>query len=555
MNKYNRAALNHFADAENGAYLRAQINNHFKNMAIARYLETAFTKHHGNYVAAMEHEHLSTDLITSRYHSDQDVVTQVACLNTLFVNYMIDFLSQMFLRMETHEKLTNRNALAVNDGLNATSRTVVSAMPRARVCDLDTSAVDNPELDYLTGNNSQSFHHQEREGEKRRFRRNLVRKDVDQLVVHGAVRESADKALERQWYAHRAPQIRDDPVGELVRDRGAPGFRNQNEFPYGDRTAEGMPQLAAKSSETKCASGAPSAPGGTCAPRTQLCGPAYNHTMPRTGNQLNPRSESMVTRPTIHGGNSLCGFSAGNVHLGDNVTGGFHPEEHEYGTSESRYTGERADNEYSPVDQLLSTAYIQTLNEQKGEAPRPDAIQSAFDRAQRGPPRNNHCNPQNNVKLWHDGDGFKDQSNPSEMKELLEQRKFRSMNPGMAPACYQCAACLSNRTEMCVNSPTAYGAKHGDMPGEQIPFYERALYMREHDRDAEEAIGGFELDSINRGYGRDMMSLHCRIANKVPCGKPPVPIRKGYDQKAGPSYEDTVRQQVRAPNAAWTFKT
>ncbi len=109
----------------------------------------------------------------------------------------------------------------------------------------------------------------------------------------------------------------------------------------------------------------------------------------------------------------------------------------------------------------------------------------------------------NDGKLWVDGDGWVDQSNPKAMERMMSQKHFRNgwrkgRNNHVENDGYNedCALCRMHEF-------------HIDHAFAQIPFYERAIYRRDYDRDAEESIGGFERDCIIQK--NDMRSLLCRI--------------------------------------------
>jgi len=92
----------------------------------------------------------------------------------------------------------------------------------------------------------------------------------------------------------------------------------------------------------------------------------------------------------------------------------------------------------------------------------------------------NNCSDPQGLKLWQNGAGFVDDTDPEAMRRLLTRKTFRSYNKD----------------------------------GSQIPWYIRNMHVRNYDREVDEAVGGFEYDCQSRGYGEDLKSLYCRIQNK-----------------------------------------
>lgn len=138
-------------------------------------------------------------------------------------------------------------------------------------------------------------------------------------------------------------------------------------------------------------------------------------------------------------------------------------------------------NQYDPADVLMSAPKIQLLN---GNNPTKDPN-----------------NPQNNVKVWADGWGFSDTSDQQQYWNMLAQKNFRNYYP----------------TGSC---PTGAAAVFEDTPC-QIPWFERALYKRNYERDVDETIGGFEYTSPQFGT-YDMSSLQCRVNKQNKINKGPT---------------------------------
>lgn len=235
------------------------------------------------------------------------------------------------------------------------------------------------------------------------------------------------------------------------------------------------------------------------------------------------------------GGNSHCSYALAGNKWGPQFEYQGVPDQLENGDYCNRFTGEAPSNYYDPVEQLLNTPYIQTLNDQYGCDSGRNAnetfrvVRSAYERGKYGPAMVSAERAQNNVKLWTDGAGFVDQDNQKAMEKLMNRRIFRSFNLGR-----------KMKNGVCVPS-TEYGTKHGDLASEQIPWFERALYNRYYERDVEESLGGFELDGLNRGYGKDMGSLYCRLpGHKYNCSKKEEQrkLPSGYNQRTNaPQWE------------------
>lgn len=103
-----------------------------------------------------------------------------------------------------------------------------------------------------------------------------------------------------------------------------------------------------------------------------------------------------------------------------------------------------------------------------------------------------------NVKLWTDGDGWVDQTNPAAMKRLLTTASSRS---AYAP---------EDRTMAGLQSAVLAG----ELSENNIPWYRKALHRRNHDRDLDETLGGDEYGNIQ--YAHDMGSLYCRMRRGPP---------------------------------------
>jgi len=748
MNKYNLAVLNNFRDQENISYLHVKILNHYSgNNVVARYLRGSLIQSLMNFADMAEKEDfMYTQPQTTVYGRSQNenVLEGVACMNMRYMDYIFDFIDQNILydgdratAADTRSQMTNTDTWDVNDGLNASSRTIVQSMPRNKLCDTDTSWIDEPNMKSLVPALDQQYKAiQVREITNDNGGGKCDARQLSTVSNPSRTVKTVAETLESWRYPTRGAMIRDDPVGEIVRDRDAPKFRNQNEFPYGNSgltsykgnpgnsapgfldgsrpppelarnpnetyqgesvsreylqrneypyesnvymprqlaqrrqhtreqkccdfgdcglctrggasdTREGYqtrPQLATKYDTVSAASGVYNKQ--SCAKGCQRggCGGngggCVNYTAHpnglRTPNSLHgaksgllgesemnklastyadgvinntrfvfrdyangraPRrdgydelhtgdavaSQNLKTAP----GNSLCAYSPANIMIGD----GFHyrgtdnngPDD---GTYADKYTGvdEISSITNSPLDRLLSTKMIQSLNNQYGDVPTPEAVSSVYDmqagrkRAEanyggsniftggtfggndRPPIRSGFLEkslskidtrddnskgyhfssdgvqflrsegfadrmrdydlrleterrgcqsvgegrgyvnlPQNNKKLWWGKEGgFADDSNAAEMQRLLNRRIFRSWAPGK------------------------YGEKgittSGDSAQEQIPYWQKAIHNRSYERDADEAVGGFETDGMIRGYGKDMIELYCRIPQKYPCG-------------------------------------
>lgn len=570
MNKFNLFAINLFRSLENRKTLKKNIILYFCNdQNITNYLDKNFDKHVNNFASQAEKDFMYTDTANLQYMDEQNPQLSAKCLSNKFFQYMIGMLSGDFLNSGKCRMENNVPVYTVNDGLNVTHQTVVAALPRNVLCDKDTRAVDNPYLNFAGSGDWQKYanHVANDDVKGLKFRRidydknpyddpNSARSYYD--CVYGAVAKSADLELNKWWYNRRGSTIRDDPAGEINRDR-IPHFsagndctpnrykpsmeminRNQNEFPYGNagawrngfyNSAEGNPN------ETKTLRNKyiiPSSDIRTNDIRTNDIG--------STNSGRKSESFQMKKNMMYFSGNSDCAYRSGNHEWGSgyDYQGVDNNSDNAFGDENNKFTGEPPEYNYNPVDHLLNTPYIQTLNDQYGNTSGKSArksdnvIRSTFLRGKYGAATTSAERPQNNVKIWTDGNGFEDQSNPYAMEKLLNRRIFRSFNLG----------------KDCGGNPSIrYGDKHGDSADSQIPWFERALYNRYYEKDVEENIGGFELDGMNRGYGKDMQSLYCRLQ------KYPQNIGKNVGKSSGKSREYRMPggYNDRTKNPQWEF--
>lgn len=665
MNKYNLAVLNNFRDEINISYLYGKILNHYQgNGVVARYLRGSLTQSLMNFADMAEREDfMYTQPQTTVYGRSQNenILEGVACLNMRYIDYMLDFIDQNILYEDTRLQMTNTATWDVNDGLNASSRTIVQSMPRNKLCDQDTSWIDEPNMKSLMPALDQQY----KAIQVREITNNSSSTAGQCGTVSNPTRtvKTVAETLESWRYPTRGSTVRDDPVGEIVRDRDAPKFRNQNEFPYGNsgltsyhgnpgNSAPGFldgsrppPELARNPNESyqgteaqrqflrgkppqrhvepplqqrkqkccdngdcglcegyqtrpqlvgdydkltisdgvynkqSCASGCQrgscstysARPGEIRMPsplhgaKSGLLGEQEMNRIARQysdggiispyGRQYRFNDYSLHTSDAVASqnlkisrGNSLCSYAPANIMIGD----GFHYQGVDSLDSGS-YPDDISPSTNTALDRLMGTKMIQSLNNQYGDVQRPEAVSSLYDmQAGRKPAEANyggsniftggtfggggsgkgfHFNsdgrqlltegmtnkkfhgvtksddgrgyvnlPQNNVKLWWGREaGFADDSNAAEMQRLLNRRTFRSWAPGK------------------------YGEKgittSGDSAQEQIPYWQKAIHNRSYERDADEAVGGFETDGMIRGYGKDLNELYCRIPQKYPCGK------------------------------------
>ena len=146
---------------------------------------------------------------------------------------------------------------------------------------------------------------------------------------------------------------------------------------------------------------------------------------------------------------------------------------------------------WSPVDELLNTNKIQTMNQVEGQPELAHAVLSMADHNKHLRPATYGLEPFDNgsfaaahntkggPKFWTDGEGPVDNTNAAAMKRLTSRRVFRSFTDPFA-------------------KPGPYPRGHS--AADQIPYYERALYKRQLDRQTE--LGGFELGGQVRGYAQ-----------------------------------------------------
>lgn len=601
MNPFNEATINIFLGEPNANQLKWQLDQYFKDKGTREYLKANFSKHHLYYSELVQKDFMYSEPVTTMYKDNQDPWEQVACLNMEFLQYLKDLINGDLLNKNWKNDLLNNNTYANNDGLNSQGMTMIADMPRNYLCDQDTRCIDNPLASYYTGGEQQGF--------AKKAKPDDISKDpqYEKYFIDTPNSRGANENLNRWWYNYHAPQIRDDPVGELNRDRNAPPQRNQIMFPYGNmacwrnyggqrarytkgecypgesgtylpdsnsrspynirdgcankaskpregnykKGAEGPPdysicQHAGKPVEYFCSKPVEEARKKSCTiPSDPLGGrpsePIGSEPILRDyqvstkaswgscGKIENPKGAVYEQKvggrfpKGFRNGNSLCAYKPGNViyTTNENMFSAT-PNESEHGVEElDKWTGETEEYTNTQYDRLLGMPYVQTLNQQYGFEKRPSAVSSVFERNKCGTKVFVHDKPQNTTKLWVDGDGFIDQTNNVAMKKMLEERRFRSHNPGRS---------LCKQAGVPRGYTGKYGRKHGDLPGEQIPYYQTALHNRYYERDNEESVGGFELDGMSNrgGYGKDMMPLYCRLPNRYP-----LEYRKGYTSIKG----------------------
>jgi hypothetical protein len=235
-------------------------------------------------------------------------------------------------------------------------------------------------------------------------------------------------------------------------------------------------------------------------------------------------------------GNSLVAFSPANLPIGEGFQFQANPDELENGDFDNKFTGAAPDlGGGDPLDRLLNTPYIQTLNSTSvpgarsnrtnGDSTsnfREDVVSSCWDRGRDGAKTVVSSRPQNSVRMWQQGDGYVDQDNPELMRRLLERRSFRTANK---------------------QDGKGNGGVKGDSADQQIPWYERGLYNRYYERDVDEALGGFEFDFKQRGYGEDARrELICRL-DRPDCSTKNYPFPGGYDQVT--NKPDWIQRDIR----------
>lgn len=673
MNKYNRAAINYFGEKTNRNYLKNKLINYFRQGEYAGYPNTSkicedyicktFDKHMYNFIQQVEKDFMYSMPVTERYPSDQNPGDQVACLNMKFTEHMIDLIEGDLLNWERRQQYVSGGA-TVNDGLNASSKTIVGHAPRSVLRDKDTRIVDDPMFHFSTGSavwgGSSVGGYNSNSGEKssigsikpasipnnvlnapdqpanfnsskwvESFKSVPAKTSANSLtsttsntwqsaaiqVPDRASREyddydkgceiksfkfsranklqplqnvtkSADAEVNKWWYPTSAVAcIRDDPVGEINRDRGTQTYgvrqRNQIEFPYGNasawrgdsviqnsvhslRQANPNESIAFPSgsvvmdysgvknqsqnllTKQPLYSAVPSAKGfifDEDEPSRNVISEGFANKSNGNDNGIKPTSFELPRRTQ---GNSLCSYSPANISVssGHSFSGVIDPTE--LGNDHGRFTGDAPEFSGNHVDRLLGMPYIQTLNVQYGDPQRQQAVSSCFERGKygakmlAGKPDSEFsgARPQNSVMFWEIGDGFVDQKNDAAMERLQSRRIFRSFNRGC--------------------DTTGSKNPHGNSASDQIPWFERALYNRYYERDVEESVGGFELDNLSRGYGKDMMSLYCRVPNKnlnpESCGKTKPPYPAGNREIPLPSgYNQTTYENSKKVYPDWAF--
>ena len=538
MNKYNRAALNAFCDMKNVRYVYNVIMKKSKyrgNPQVERFLKKNLATFQINYTQQLDHDFITKYLMNTEY-PEPNVQDQVAKLNTLFVSYMLRFIERdLFASRIPFEK----PPCGQTDGLKANAGSATFLNPRSILCDTDTTAVDDPNTYFGTPSPYRT---------KRTFQTtygNHFRRDFSKPMCKGEVaktiKDQADSALERMWYANRPHAIRDDPVGEIVRDawqpcgqychktKSCPGCKmfgnnsnaegmSSNKMFGTNSNVEGMSSSNKNVNPSKC----------NVFGETEMSRPDQNNQQEfpygnPSGNPAQPR----ILGPDVALANQnryprgrrtdLCSYKGASVNYSSAYSGA--PDTTENGVFENRFTGASPEYADDHVNRLLGTPYIQTLNSPYGGDMKVPAILSTFNRGKFGrrdmmlegmrAGNNGSANPQNNTKLWTDGAGFVDDTNPAAMKHLLEKRSFRGFNY------------------------VEGGPLPTDSAADQIPFFQKALHNRYYDKNADESVGGFETGALSRGYGKDMMSLYCRSQNRAPCGKTRKPMPQGYKNLTG----------------------
>ncbi len=687
MNKFNRAAINYFGEKTNREYLKSKLITYFSSgkyvgypgtsKICASYINKTLDTHLHSFVQQVERDFLYTPLVTERYPSDQNPGDQVACLNMKFTEHMIDLVEGDLLNWERRQEYAGNASYTLNDGLNASSKTIVGHAPRSVLRDKDTRIVDDPMFHYHTksdiwggvvggGENTKNNAIKTAsvpnnvlfaEGQPSEFNsskwiemfgskpctlpQNLAstsswqssavqlpdrssRVDdvnkktceikgfkfarANKLQPLSSETKSADAEVNKWWYPVSAVAcIRDDPVGELNRDRGVESGgitqRNQVEFPYGNASGWRGSSLVQNSTHSTRESNQnesrrfmqhPVHPAGTqplysAVPSakgfvfdTSDCGSedsslrSYHRNVVSEGFNNKPNKNAVcegfssgakTTQNNIElsnsqqkrQGNSLCSYSPTNVEIssGHSFSGVIDPTN--LGDENNRFTGESPEFAGNHLDRLLGTPYIQTLNTQYGDAPRQQAVSSCYDRGKygakmlAGKPDSEFSGsrPQNSVMFWQIGDGFVDQKNDPLMERLQTRRIFRSFNRGCDFKEGESSG-NTNAKKVTMTNP------HGNSASDQIPWFERALYNRYYERDVEESVGGFELDNLSRGYGKDMMSLYCRVQKKnlnpMSCGKTDPPYPKGNREIPLPSgYNQVTYENSNKTYPPWAF--
>lgn len=697
MNKFNRAAINYFGEKKNREYLKSKLITYFSSgkyvgypgtsKICAEYINKTLDKHMYSYIQLVERDFLYTPLVTERYPSDQNPGDQVACLNMKFTEHMIDLIEGDLLNWDRRQEYVGNASYTVNDGLNASSKTIVGHAPRSVLRDKDTRIVDDPMFHYHTKsdiwggvvgggenttnnaiklasipNNILNANGQPSDFNSSKWiemfstrpsnQQNLAstsswqssavqipdranRADdinkktceikgfkfarANKLQPLSAETKSADAEVNKWWYpVSPLNTIRDDPVGELNRDRGVESGgisqRNQVEFPYGNAsgwggisfpqqkqsfwrgsslvqnvthsTRESNPNESRRftqhplhvSGTQPLYSAVPSAKGfvfDTSDTATQendcpVSGSLRTYHRNVVSEGFSSKSPQNIELPSgKKQGNSLAAYSPTNKEIssGHSFSGVIDPTN--LGDENNRFTGESPEFAGNHLDRLLGTPYIQTLNTQYGDAPRQQAVSSCYDRGKYGAKmlaggeRSSPCKssafakpdsefsgarPQNSVMFWQIGDGFVDQKNDALMERLNSRRIFRSFNRG----CDFKEVKTPDGKSITITNP------HGNSASDQIPWFERALYNRYYERDVEEAVGGFELDNLSRGYGKDMMSLYCRVQKKnlnpLSCGKTNPPYPKGNREIPLPSgYNQVTYENSNKTYPPWAF--
>lgn len=542
MNKYNREAINNFVLEANTRMLWGKLITMFPEPYVVAYLRNTFIKHVGNYSQMLEREFLNTEILNRGFRNrGQDIPFEVGCINMQFLDYMKDFITLNVMKT----RIPTSNPVFYNDALNSSARSSVDNCNRQRLCDQNTRDIDDPETFFMGKPSTSSILY----GNNQKFSRR-------------AGSDSANDILDRTWYAYRAPQIRDDPVGEIVRDQTPANKQishgNSNERPQSGRT-EGFTM--------RCDT--PQQPHNHVSNRLNdnlgLNGtPSYKATY-----DSRPFSDQNTVQNKFHNLPSYTTMSQQSIHnaeyanvaIGGNFSFDGNADSNELGSYQNKFTGEEPEYSCDHLDRLLTTPLIQALNSGSNciddldstsiydgstiSDPKTKTLRTTYQRGVdgyadvtvRGLQQTE--DPQA-LKLWRDGDSVVDQSDPDCMKEFMNRRVFRSPNNGKN----LCKACENDQCSIHTPAQKVINTLKSDDSDAQIPFWEKALYKRQYERSVDENLGGFETTGMQRGYGKDITSMLCRVPSKVPCG----------DGRYATDISSTIERDISPGEPEWSFQ-
>jgi hypothetical protein len=508
MNKYNRLALSKFTEPKNVQYLADKLAQMFKGRPMVQnYVKGYLSKHVGfffqqkdqdflySYQSADNDQPYSTKCdpepgLTSR----SDVADQVACLNAEFIQYMVDTINKDLLKDQ------DGPIARYNDGLNTSTVTDAGHMVRQILCDGNTSWIeedlgqsfeDRASSNALYVQTNQCINDPRPKalckypmapigqdgrpcGASNAFKAPTQYSGLSSGYVcksgmskRKGLAQTADDLLKSwRFNSTRGSGVRDDPKGELTRERAAngsartydnvgsaqfnpllPSSVNQITYPYGNTLPPkscitGMDNLMADGIQSFYKGAPYGLSGRNGYQKGQIGANDQSGKCNKVIRDQMQRVENMKGHPSSNGGwlpsKVTMGAKKVDVDMGTaSIEYGYTYQgqiggEYENGVFENAFTGATGEIGADPVDRLLSTPYIQGLNRKDGEqnlkglVDSSNILSSTFDHTAIGRrqaylrgDKSYHSgqvvsgqydpladNPQNAVRFWDDGDSI-----------------------------------------------------------------------------------------------------------------------------------------------------